>query len=175
MSDSETPNPEKNNANSGETLDQQAARVLADLELLREERDKLLELARRTQADFENYQKRNLRDREEERRYALAPLARDLLPVLDNLERALAAAQDESPLRRGVELVRSQLLEALKRHGIVPIPAENRPFDPNLHEAVSQQADPNRPPGFVVRVLEAGYSYHDRVLRPAKVVVSRAE
>src|SRR5262249_2147547 len=147
-----------------------------DLEQLRtkaEERDKFLELLRRTQADFENYQKRARRDAEEERRYALKPLALDLLPALDNLERALAASKDESPLSKGVPMVQNQLLESLKRHGIRPIEAAGQPFDPNQHQAVMQLPSTDLPPNTVLQVLEHGYMYHDRVLRPSKVVLSK--
>jgi molecular chaperone GrpE len=151
--------------------------VQEDLETLRlraEERDKFLELLQRTQADFENYQKRNRRELELERKYALTPLARDLLPVLDNLERALAYANAGDSLAQGVRMVRSQLLDILRRHHIVPIAAEGQPFDPNQHEALLHEPSGEHPPGTVIRVLEPGYVYHDRVLRPAKVAVSRA-
>jgi molecular chaperone GrpE len=160
----------------GESPDQAATHVLEDLEQLRtkaEERDKFLELLRRTQADFENYQKRARRDAEEERRYALKPLALDLLPALDNLERALSAAKEESPLSKGVAMVQNQLLEALRRHDIRRIEAAGQPFDPNQHQAVMQQPSADQPPNTVLQVLEHGYLYHDRVLRPSKVVLSK--
>ena len=160
-----------------ETPDQAASHVLDDLEQLRakaEERDKFLELLRRTQADFENYQKRARRDAEEERKYALRPLAADLLPALDNLERALASLKDES-VGKGVAMVQTQLLEALRRHGIRRIDAVGQPFDPNQHEAVMQQPAADKPPNTVLQVLEHGYMYHDRVLRPAKVIISKKD
>ncbi len=159
------------------TSEPEATRVLDDLEQLRakaEERDKFLEMLQRTKADFDNYQKRMHRDLEQERKYQLTVLARDLLPALDNLERALGAAKDDSPLTRGVSLVQTQIIEALKRHGITRIEAEGGPFDPNLHEAVMQQPS-SQPPGVVLQVLEHGYQYHDRVLRPSKVVVSSGQ
>jgi molecular chaperone GrpE len=155
-----------------------AAAVLEDLESLRAravERDQFLSLLQRTQADFENYQKRNQREREQERRYASSFLAADLLPVLDNLERATAAARqagETGPLVQGVGMVHNQLLDLLRRHGIKPIPAVGQPFDPNLHQAVMQRPSPDTGPNQVVEVLEEGYTMHDRVLRPAKVVVS---
>src|SRR5262245_12663053 len=152
----------------------EATQVFDDLEQLRakaEERDKFLEMLQRTRADFDNYQKRMHRDLEQERRYQLAPLAKDLLPALDNLERALEASPGDSALTRGVKMVQSQLLETLKRHGITRIEATGRPFDPHLHEAVMQQPS-GQPAGTVLQALEQGYQYHDRVLRPAKVIVS---
>jgi molecular chaperone GrpE len=139
------------------------------------QRDDYLVLARQTQADFENYQKRAARDREQERRYAQSPLALALLPALDNLERALAAARqagDNGPLAQGVALVQSQLLDALRRNGVTPIEAQGQPFDPNRHEAVMQQPSATQPPGTVLQALQQGFQLHDRVLRPASVIVS---
>lgn len=161
-----------------------ATAVLEDLERLRaqvqereRERDQFLELLKRTQADFENYQKRNQRDLQTERRYSAAPLALELLPALDNLERALAAAEqggDKAPLVQGIQMVHNQLLDALRRHGITRIEAVKQPFDPNLHQAVMQQPATDVPPNTVLQVLQQGYLIHDRVLRPAAVVVSVA-
>lgn len=138
-------------------------------------RDEYLDLLQRTRAEFENYQKRARRDLDEERRYALAPLARELLPVLDNLQRALRTARRESeqnPLTEGVGMVESQLLDILRRFGVTPTPALGRPFDPMLDEAVAQEPGADSAPGTVVRVLEPGYRLHERVLRPARVVVA---
>jgi len=164
--------------------DQAGEQVLDDLETLRsrlqsaeQKRDEYLELAQRTRADFENYQKRMKRDQAEERRYAQVPLAADLLGAIDNLERAIAAAQqagEQGPLVQGVAMVHTQLLDILRRHGVTRIEAQNRPFDPNLHQAVMQQPSKEYPPMTVVQVLEQGYTIHDRVLRPARVVVSTA-
>jgi len=150
----------------------------AELDNLRKqaaERDQYLDLAQRQRAEFENYQKRAQRDRDQERKYAFTPLALDLLPVLDNLERALAAAQqagEAGPLAQGVALVQTQFIEALKRHGITRIEAQDQLFDPNVHQAVMQQPAPALPPNQVVQVLEQGFMNQDRVLRPAKVIVS---
>lgn len=154
------------------------AAVLDDLAKLRaraEERDQFLTLLQRTQADFENYQKRNQREREQERRYQEKALAYDLLPALDNLERALAAAQqsgDSGTLVEGVRMVHTQILEVLKRHGVTRIEAQGQVFDPNLHQAMMQQPAPDKPVNTILQVLEHGYMLHDRVLRPARVIVS---
>jgi molecular chaperone GrpE len=138
-------------------------------------RDEYLDLVKQTRADFENYQKRNARDRDSERRYAQAPLAGDLLPVLDNLERALDAANKagvKGPLVEGVAMVQSQLLKVLQRHGITRIDAQGKPFDSHLHHAVMQQPSAGVPPQTVLQVLEPGYLLHERLLRPASVIVS---
>jgi molecular chaperone GrpE len=169
--------------NTGEG-DGTAAAVEHDLEALQtriadaeQKRDEYLDLLQRTRADFENYQKRALRETVQERKYAHGGLASDLLPALDNLDRATAAAKqvgDKSSLAQGVSLVLSQLLDILRRHGITPIDALGKPFDPNEHEAVMQQPSTSVPPGSVLQVLEQGFMIHDRVLRPAKVIVSTA-
>ncbi|MCS6852435.1 MAG: nucleotide exchange factor GrpE [Gemmataceae bacterium] len=159
-----------------------ATAVLEDLDKLRVraetaelERDQFRDLVKRTQADFENYQKRIQRDLQQERRYCHAALARDLLTALDNLDRAMEAAQkagESGPLVQGVAMVRSQILDAFRRHGITPIEALGQPFDPNLHQAVMQRPDAEQPPNTVLQVLQQGFQIHDRVLRPAAVVVS---
>src|SRR5262249_5822625 len=140
----------KRTPGNGEPGDgQQAAAVVDEAENLRallaaaeQERDQFRDLAQRTRAEVENYQKRAARDAAQEKRYAHANLAYDLLGVLDNFERALAAARqggDAGPLAQGVEMVLKQLLDLLQRHGITPIEAVGQPFDPNLHQAVMQR------------------------------------
>jgi molecular chaperone GrpE len=148
---------------------------LAALQARAAERDQFLNLLQRTQADFENYQKRNQKEREQERRYLNSALLLDLLPVLDNLERALAAASqagESGPLVQGVQLVQTQFLDLLARYHVTRIDALAKPFDPSRHQAVVQQPAADRPPNTVLQVIEPGYLHHDRVLRPAKVIVS---
>jgi molecular chaperone GrpE len=159
-----------------------AAQVMEDLDALKaraeaaeQARDEYLSLAQRTKADFENYQKRAARDLAVERRFAVTPLAFDLLPALDNLDRAMDAAKqagETGPLVQGVALVQAQILDILRRHGVTRIEAQNQPFDPNLHQAVMQQPAKGQPPGTVLQTLQHGYLIHDRVLRPASVAVS---
>jgi molecular chaperone GrpE len=173
------PQPDGN----GTSAEQQAASaVLDDLEAIKsraaqaeQQRDQFLALLQRTRADFENYEKRVLRDHAQERRYMHGGLAKDLLPVLDNLDRAMQAAKkagEQGPLVQGVALVQSQLLDILKRHNVTPIAAEGQPFDPAHHEAIMQQPAPGKKPGTVLQVVEQGFMIHDRVLRPAKVIVA---
>src|SRR5262245_5742433 len=151
---------------------------LEKLQKLAAERDQYLDMAQRTRAEFENYQKRSQKDRELERLYAYTPLIFDLLPVFDNLERTLKAAQqagETGALVQGVSMVQNQFLEQLKRHGISLIEAQNKPFDPNLHQAVMQLPSADVEPNTVLQVLEQGFMNRDRVLRPAKVIVSKKE
>jgi molecular chaperone GrpE len=129
-------------------------------------------------AEFVTARKRLLRDAEAERKYAVEPLARDLLAALDNLDRALEAAKaagDTGPLAIGVAATADQFLAALARHGITRIECgPGTPFDPNRHEAVMQQPTAEFEPGQVTRVLQQGFLLHDRVLRPASVIVAAA-
>jgi molecular chaperone GrpE len=150
----------------------------AELETLRKqaaERAQYLDLLQRARAEFENYQKRNQRERDQERRYFQGALILELLPVFDNLDRATAAAQqagEKGPLADGVLMVQSQFLELLKRNNITRIDALGKPFDPNLHQAVMQRPTDEAEPNTVLQVLEQGFMNQDRVLRPAKVIVS---
>jgi molecular chaperone GrpE len=143
---------------------------------LEQERNKYLELLQRTQADFENYRKRMQREMEAQRRYAALPLARDVLAVLDNLHRAVQAAEqsrDADTLIQGVTMVARQLDEVLERHDVRPIDALGQTLDPNLHEAVGARPSAEHPPHAVLEELERGYQMHDRVVRPSKVIVAQ--
>ncbi|MBX9678689.1 MAG: nucleotide exchange factor GrpE [Gemmataceae bacterium] len=149
---------------------------LAALRKQAAERNEYLDLARRTQAEFENYQKRSSKERDQERKYGIGSLLQDLLPILDNLERALGAAQqanETGSLVQGVQMVQSQFLEQLKRQGVTRIDAAAKAFDPNIHQAVMQQPKDDVEANTILQVLENGYMIHDRVLRPAKVIVSK--
>jgi molecular chaperone GrpE len=153
---------------------------LADMQKRAEDaerqRDEYLRLLRQSQADYENAHQRNRRDREIEQKYRSERLALDLLPAIDNLERALDSAHEAGEggaLEKGVALVRSQLLDALKKHGVAPIDALGKPFDPNYHQALTQIPAPGKAPNTVVQVAETGYTMHDRVLRAAKVIISQ--
>ncbi|MBX9582733.1 MAG: nucleotide exchange factor GrpE, partial [Gemmataceae bacterium] len=129
-------------------------------------------------ADYENARKRMVRDAEAFKRYAAEGLVKDLLTPLDNLDRALTAAKaagESGPLVAGVAATASQLLDALRRHGVTRIEVgPGTPFDPHVHEAVSQQPTNDFEPGQVVLVVAQGFQLHDRVLRPAAVVVASA-
>jgi len=142
------------------------------------ERDKYLDLAQRTQADFENYRKRAAKDAASAGERAKAGLVRELLPVLDNLERALATAVhddgDSSPVVEGVRLVRADLAGVLERTGVESFDPAGEAFDPTVHEALSTRPAPEGVhPGVVVDVVEKGYRLNDTVLRPARVIVSQ--
>jgi len=133
------------------------------------------ELYLRKLADFDNYRKRQEREMGEFRRYAKADLMRDCLPVLDNLERALAVpGADSSGLREGVELVLRQFRSKLERYQVKVIESVGLPFDPRFHEAISQAPSAEAKPGSVLHELQKGYLIGDKLLRPAMVVVAAA-
>jgi len=126
----------------------------------------------RTLADFENFRKRSEREKTEFYKYALAGLLRDLLPVLDNFDRALDHAGDGDDFHRGVLLIYKQLYDILTKHGLKPIEQSGVAFDPKIHEAVVSEEDPSVPSHTVIAILQKGYFLHDRLLRPAMVKVA---
>jgi molecular chaperone GrpE len=136
-------------------------------------RDEYLELAQRTQADFENFRRRAARDAAAAGARAKAGLVRELLPALDNLERALAATDHaDDGFAQGVQMVYGELIGALERNGVAAFEPEGEPFDPTVHEAISTRPADGAQPGTVLEVVEKGYRLDDTVLRPARVVVS---
>ena len=137
--------------------------------------DRFRDLALRSQADFENYKKRCAREKEEAIKYANNSLLQRLVAVIDNFELGLAAAKEQgqqSPIYSGMVLVQKQLNDLLAENGLEPIEAEGKPFDPNLHEAIAHEPGDAVPEGTVLRQVSRGYRIKDRLLRPAKVVVS---
>lgn len=130
----------------------------------------------RVSADFENFRRRTLREKEELRQFAANKVLEDLLPVLDNLGLGLAAAKAPNAtletLVGGIVMVGDQLKSALAQHGLVEINPAGAPFDPNLHEALSQLASPDVAEGHVIQVVRVGYTLNGRLLRAASVVVS---
>jgi molecular chaperone GrpE len=130
----------------------------------------------RTVAEFDNVRKRGAREREEYTRYANESLLRDILPVLDNLDRAMQAARSEpaTSLTTGVELIQRELLRVLERHGVTPFTSVGQPFDPERHEAIARVQSPDLPDMSVTAETARGYLLHGRVLRPAMVTVAVA-
>jgi molecular chaperone GrpE len=159
-------------------LREENERLRSELEELRRETAGLQERLLRLSADFDNFRKRHLREREEAHRYGHENLVKDLLATVDNLERAVEHARrgggDFDGMLQGVELVQRELFGALAKHGVTRIEAAGEPFDPNVHEAVAQQEDGSSPANTVVQVYQPGYRLWDRLLRPARVVVSKA-
>jgi molecular chaperone GrpE len=138
------------------------------MERLEEEHDRHLRAA----ADLDNYKKRAQKEREEVQKFGVERLLKDLIPIFDNLERALQAAAPEDPLAGGVRLVLRTFEETLGRHGVKAFSAMGQPFDPRLHEALLQVATPDCPPGTVVLEHGRGFFLNDRLVRPAMVGVA---
>lgn len=126
-------------------------------------------------ADYDNFKRRAQKDREISAKFRSQSLLTDLLPVLDNFERALAVeakSDDAVSIMKGVEMVQKSLLEAVKREGLEEVKAVGEPFDPNFHQAVMQEKDEDAEPGTVLQELQKGYTLKGRVLRPAMVKVN---
>lgn len=160
---------------SGPTLTpEQVVQLLDKAAKADELRDQLL----RTVADMDNLRKRSAREKQDAIRYANESILEKLVPVLDNFEMAMLATStaeggNVDALKTGVSMILSQFKNVLAEAGLEEIPAQGKPFDPNLHEAVSQQVNPDVPEGQVVQQLRKGYKLKDRLLRPATVVVSK--
>jgi molecular chaperone GrpE len=137
------------------------------------DKEKYYDLLLRKQAEFDNFRKRGERDREEFRQQAAVEIIRDLLPVLDNLDRALATRDGGgTSIREGVGLIRQQILDVLKKAGLTSIEALGQAFDPRVHEAVDVQDAPGKEKGIVLEEVRRGYALNDRLLRPAMVKVA---
>jgi molecular chaperone GrpE len=164
---------EKKKHGAKEGIAELEAAMIKAKEEAQENYDRLL----RVTADFENYKKRVAKEKSDLIRYGNEELLKALLPVIDNLERALEHANAEGNqegIKGGVEMTLQQFLQILQRFGVTPISAEGERFDPTRHEAVMEQATGAYAPGHVVSELEKGYLLNDRLVRPAKVVVAKA-
>jgi molecular chaperone GrpE len=154
-----------------------AAPAVADtaLEDLRRERDALQDRLLRTAAEFDNYRKRMDRERRDLVEYAASDVLAEMLPIVDNLERALQApAGGDEAFRKGVELIHKQMLDLLRKRGVRPIEAAGQMFDPNFHNAVIHEASSSHQEGEVIEELQRGYMIGDRLLRPAMVKVAKS-
>jgi molecular chaperone GrpE len=143
------------------------------LEEVRRERDAVQDRLLRTAAEFDNYRKRMDRERRDLAEFTAGEVMKELLPIIDNLERALQAAAQDDPLRKGVELIHKQMLEMLRKRGVKPIEALGADFDPNFHQAVIHEESAQHREGEVMEELQRGYVVGDRLLRPAMVKVAK--
>jgi molecular chaperone GrpE len=153
-----------------------------EIERLAAERDQYLDALQRLKAEFDNFRKRNDRDRQNIAIGATREVVRGLLPVMDNLERAVAALGDQGApaalggagIVAGLEMVRGQLAGVLTGHGVEEIPSAGEAFDPTLHEAIAAVPAPGHAEGTIIEVIEKGYRQSDHVLRPTRVVIATA-
>jgi molecular chaperone GrpE len=156
-----------------QTSEEPVEEVVEDLTPEEEPQEDYLALAQRTQADLENYRKRAAKEIAAAGQRAKSGLVRELLPVVDNLERALQSAQEgEEHLLDGVKLVHAELVSVLARNGVEPFDPAGEKFDPTFHEAISTREEEDADAGVVLDVVEKGYRLNGTVLRPARVVVS---
>lgn len=184
MTDETAPNSDETAADDGSLQDavdaiaaDTAAAQTGGLEELQTENAELKDRVLRIQAELENFRRRSQKESLEAMKYQALPVIRDLLPGIDNLKRAVDAAEqsgDTQNLIDGIKMVSQQFADALKAHSAEPILPEGEAFDPNLHEAMAQVPSADHEPMTVLQVVEAGYRIHDRVVRPAKVMVSCA-
>ncbi len=174
----DTTTPDFNpSANPKETLSDDVTQLAADVVVgqLQQQLAEANDRALRAQAELENFRKRTRREMDEERRYAALNLVRDFLNVADNLQRAIAAADRSvvgDSFLDGVKMVALQLNSYLEQSHCQQIPTVGTPFDPNLHEAIAQEPSSEFQAGFITRETRTGYRLHDRVVRPAQVMVS---
>lgn len=157
-----------------DALAQDSASPIVNAEL-QSKMDELQDRMIRMQADTENFRRRVAREQDEARKFESIRLLRDLLPGLDGLNRAISSAEqtgDMQTLLDGIQMVSQQFRDILKTHAAEPIEALGKPFDPNLHEALTQIPSADHEPMTVLQVVEMGYRLHDRVVRPARVIVS---
>jgi len=150
--------------------EEELAALAEELESARQERDQYLDALRRLKAEFENSRKRQERERERVFSMAAERLVQELLPVLDNLDRALEAGGD---IREGVLATRNQLADVLGNEGLLPVASDGQPFDPNVHEAVMGRPSEEHEEGTILQTFERGYLLNGKPIRPAKVVVAK--
>jgi molecular chaperone GrpE len=150
--------------------DGQEALLAEELEATRRERDEYLDALRRLKAEFENSRKRQERERTRILETASERLVAELLPVLDNLDRALEA---EGDIHEGVQAIRDQLVAALDKEGLLSVASDGQPFDPNVHEAVMSQPSDEYEEGTILQTFQRGYLLNGKPIRPAKVVVAK--
>lgn len=153
-----------------EAVVEEALVPLAEFEAVSAERDQYLDSLRRLKAEFDNSRKRQERERARILESASEKLVQELLPVLDNLDRAL---ESEGDIRGGVRATREQLAEVLANEGLLPVASDGQPFDPNVHEAVMGQPSEDHEEGTVLQTFQRGYLLNGRAIRPAKVVVAK--
>lgn len=155
--------------------DDLAAKLEASEKEAREHYDRLL----RVSAEFENYKKRSSREMQDLAKFATEKLLKELLSVVDNLERAVASAEHDAdqpdPVLQGVHLTLNEMLKLLERYHVKPIDSLGEPFDPTFHQAMMQEEVADQPANIVVREMQKGYMLHDRLLRPALVAVSKSK
>ncbi len=175
----QTSKNEKKDTKLDSSADQMQANGSADLnpiEKLRTDAEKYKSDLLYLKAEFDNYKRQAIKERSDLLKYGAERFVKDLLPILDNFERALVmkvSADNFPTFVKGVEMTSSELKGLLIKHSIVEVPAEGLPFDPSIHEALSAEATDKMPPGYVTRVFQKPYKFHEKVIRTGQVVVAQ--
>ena len=166
----------ESNDSVNENIEESTEEVADPLEDAKNDAAHWKDIAARNQAELDNYRKRMAREKSDAIKFANASLLSELLPVIDNFQMGLSAAINEDPdsiISKGMEMVQKQLEEFFTSQGAVPVSAEGKEFNPNLHEAISQETSATIPEGHVISEIRKGYTLNDRLLRAANVVVSK--
>lgn len=175
LDETTSPNDESHSTVDDKQLEAELESVKAELEKEKKHAAELHEMRLRLQAEFENYRRRTRQEMDDVRQLAAGRLVADLLPVVDNLERAISAASKDPQAAgyiQGTELILKQLLEVLSGVGLQPVESVGVPFDPNVHEAVATEQTEDYPPGYVVEELTRGYAINGKILRVGMVKVA---
>ena len=170
VEESEAPSAEGQEAENPEANGEEPVVPLSEFEAVSAERDQYLDALKRLKAEFDNSRKRQQRERARTLEAASEKLVQELLPVLDNLDRAL---ESDGDIRGGVQATREQLADVLAEEGLLPVASDGQPFDPNVHEAVMGRPSEDHEDGTVLQTFQRGYLLNGRAIRPAKVVVAK--
>ena len=157
---------------AGDAANEELDRIRAERDGFKVERDELKDLLLRRQAEFDNYRKRSERERADYVQYAATDLIKELLPVLDDFERALKAEAPNSDYAKGVEMIYSRMFETMKKLGLEPIESTGKPFDPHIHQAIERVEAADAEDNTVLGEFQRGYFFKGRLLRPAMVKVA---
>ncbi|HID56267.1 TPA: nucleotide exchange factor GrpE [Candidatus Poribacteria bacterium] len=166
---------EKTEGNQEEKL---LSESLEEIERIKAEAEAARDRLLRAAAEYENFKKRAEREKEEAMKFIAESIVLDIIPIVDNLDRAIKSAQSDEKknfdaLLQGIEMIQKQMLSVLEKYGVGVIESEGQPFDPRIHEAILQVPSEEYPENTVVQEFERGYTLHDKVIRPAKVIVSK--
>ncbi|MFL2451793.1 MAG: nucleotide exchange factor GrpE [Verrucomicrobiales bacterium] len=166
----------ESNDSGNENEEESDQKIVDPLEDAKNDAAHWKDIAARNQAELDNYRKRMAREKSDAIRFANASLLSELLPVIDNFQMGLSAAMNEDPdsiISKGMEMVQKQLEEFFTSQGAIPVSAEGNEFNPNLHEAISQETSDTIPEGHVISEIRKGYTLNERLLRAANVIVSK--
>lgn len=175
LSTEDTGNSAGENRAQGDSPGPEAVDLQDEVNTLKSKAEEYLQMAQRVQADFDNFRRRTLQERSDLMKYSSQRLATNLLPILDNFERAVSSSgNDAAQLKEGIDLIFRQLREVLEKEGVQAMDAVGKEFDPNFHEAVMQESSAEHPDNVIIEELQKGYMLADRVIRPAMVKVAKS-